>query len=116
MFSSSTQQKRQESPQERIYKLKEKMRERMAERNYSFVSVGWDDCSRGYGSSIGANISDWTFETKDGMVLPFIRGPNYQDKTMTIPSKNIAIVVGNEKPNGGLYPITFENYLILRII
>tara|TARA_Y100000385_G_scaffold89914_1_gene92492 strand:+ start:516 stop:1793 length:1278 start_codon:yes stop_codon:yes gene_type:complete len=80
-------------------------------RGYTDVLVGWDDCTRGYGSTIGPNISDWSFKLKDGTVLPFIRGPNYQDRTLTIPTKDLAIVVGNQKPDSKLEPITFDKYL-----
>lgn len=96
---------------EQISNMITQSKSQLSKRNFSFVNVGWDDCSRGYGSSIGPNISDWSFKLKDGRILPFIRGPNYLDKTTTIRAKNIAIVVGNEKANGKLYPISFQHYL-----
>jgi len=80
-------------------------------RGYEWVKVGWDDCSRAFGSSIGSNISDWTFMLKDGTVLDFLRGPNYQDKTLTIKAKNLAIIVGNETVGGNLKAVTFQHYL-----
>ena len=80
-------------------------------RGYQWVKVGWDDCSRAFGSSIGPNISDWSFMLKDGTALDFLRGPNYQDKTLTIKAKNLAIVVGNEKAGSDLKAVTFQHYL-----
>lgn len=105
MFSNRKNQSQQ------INDLIKKTQPELKKRNYSFVNVGWDDCSRGFSSSIGPNISDWSFQLKNGYVLPFIRGPNYQDKTLTMRAKDIAIVVGNENPNGQLYPINFQQYL-----
>ncbi len=105
MFSDRKNQTQQ------INNLIKKTQPELKKRNFSFVNVGWDDCSRGYGSSIGPNISDWSFQLKNGEILPFIRGPNYQDKTMTMRAKDIAIVVGNENSKGQLYPINFQQYL-----
>ena len=65
-------------------------------RGYSFERVGWDDCCRGKFSTIGSNISDWTFKTKNKEVLPFIRSSNYEDKTLTIKAKDVNIVINSE--------------------
>ncbi len=35
----------------------------LASHNLELVNVGWDDASRAFNSSIGANISDWVFQT-----------------------------------------------------
>lgn len=83
----------------------------LEQHNLQIVSVGWDDASRAFNSSIGSNISDWTFKLKDGTILPFIRSPNFTDKTLTISAKDISLIVGNERPNGNLKAITFQNYL-----
>jgi hypothetical protein len=48
---------------------------------------------------------------KNGLTLPFIRSPNYTDKTLTIYAKDLSIIVGNERPGGHLNAITFQNYL-----
>ena len=80
-------------------------------RNFQYVKVGWDDCSRAYGSSIGSNISDWTFKMKNGKILPFIRGPNYEDKTITLSAKDIAIVIGNDNVGAKLKTVSFQNYM-----
>ena len=80
----------------------------LEQHNLQIVSVGWDDVSRAFNSSIGSNISDWTFKLKDGTILPFIRSPNFTDKTLTISAKDISLIVGNERPNGNLKAITFQ--------
>jgi len=98
-------------PNETMKNFYNKARPILKARGYTDVLVGWDDCTRGYGSTIGPNISDWSFKLKDGTVLPFIRGPNYEDRTLTIPAKELAIVVGNQKPDSMLEPITFDKYL-----
>lgn len=96
---------------QRIDKIRKRLSSRLKDRNYYFKDIGWDDCTRGYESSIGLNISDWSYMLKDGTVLPFIRGPNYTDRTLTIPAKNLAIIVGNEKYNNDLNAINFQKYL-----
>ena len=83
----------------------------LEQHNLQIVNVGWDDASRAFNSSIGSNISDWTFKLKDGTTLPFIRSPNFTDKTLTISAKDISLIVGNERPDGSLKAITFQNYL-----
>ena len=83
----------------------------LGQHNLEIVNVGWDDASRAFNSSIGANISDWSFKLKDGTVLPFIRSPNFTDKTLTIYAKDVSLIVGNERPGGDLNAITFQNYL-----
>tara|TARA_B100001093_G_scaffold488041_1_gene524869 strand:+ start:746 stop:2020 length:1275 start_codon:yes stop_codon:yes gene_type:complete len=83
----------------------------LARHNLEIVNVGWDDASRAFNSSIGSNISDWSFKLKDGTVLPFIRSPNFTDKTLTISAKDVSLIVGNERPGGDLNAITFQNYL-----
>ena len=72
----------------------------LEQHNLQIVNVGWDDASRAFNSNIGANISDWTFKLKDGTTLPFIRSPNFTDKTLTISAKDISLIVGNERPDG----------------
>ena len=61
MFSDRKNQTQQ------INNLIKKIQPELKKRNFSFVNVGWDDCSRGYGSSIGPNISDWSFQLKNGI-------------------------------------------------
>ena len=65
-------------------------------RGLHWMRVGWDDCSRAKNSSVGPNISDWSFQLKDGTTLPFLRGPNFADKTASMRAKDLAVVVGNE--------------------
>lgn len=85
--------------------------DRLSEHQIYWQRVGWDDCTRSKNSSLGRNISDWTFQLKNGSCLPFLRHQNFNDKTMTISAKDIAITIGNEKYGGNLKSITFENYL-----
>ena len=82
-----------------------------SKHNLELVDVGWDDVSRAFNSSIGSNISDWSFLLKDNLTLPFIRNPNFTDKTLTILAKDVSLIVGNERPQGKLKAITFQNYL-----
>ena len=96
---------------EKISQMKQQSTALLGRRNLNYQDVGWDDVSRAFGSCIGSNISDWSFMLKDGITLPFIRSPNYTDKTLTISAKDMAIIVGNERPNGNLNAITFQNYL-----
>jgi hypothetical protein len=96
---------------EKIAQMKNQSTELLARHNLNYQNVGWDDVSRAFNSSIGSNISDWSFMLKDGITLPFIRSPNYTDKTLTISAKDMAIIVGNERPGGNLNAITFQNYL-----
>ena len=95
----------------KISQMKHQSAALLARRNLNYQDVGWDDVSRAFNSSIGSNISDWSFMLKDGITLPFIRSPNYTDKTLTISAKDMAIIVGNERPGGNLNAITFQNYL-----
>ena len=81
------------------------------EHGYHWMTVGWDDCARASYSSIGPNISDWSFKIKDGPTLKFIRKSNFEDKTLTIKAKDLAIVVGNETVGGNLKAVTFQHYL-----
>lgn len=110
MFSQQEEQNVMNSNYEVITNLK-KSTESLKRHNLEIVNVGWDDASRAFNSSIGANISDWTFKLKDGTTLPFIRSPNFTDKTLTISAKDISLIVGNECPGGNLKAITFQNYL-----
>ena len=75
------------------------------------MSIGWDDCTRSSHSSIGPNISDWSFQLKNGKLLKFIRGSNYRDRTLTIQAKDVVIIVGNETVDSNLKAITFHEYL-----
>ncbi len=86
-------------------------KQQLAQRNLHWTKVGWDDCTRGANSCIGPNISDWSFTLKNGDLLPFIRSPNYTDKTLTIPAKDVSIIVGNERVDGHLKAVTFQDYL-----
>lgn len=95
---------------ERKYTMKT-IQEILDKRNYKYVKVGWDDCSRAYGSSVGSNISDWTFKMKNGEILPFIRCPNYEDKTITLSAKDIAIVIGNDNVDKKLKTVSFQDYM-----
>ena len=81
------------------------------QRGLEWVSVGWDDCTRAAFSSIGPNISDWSFRLQGGTNLKFLRSPNYTDKTATLPANDISIVIGNERVDGNLRAVTFQNYL-----
>ena len=109
MFSQQ-EQKVMNNNYEVVTNLK-KSAKALEQHNLQIVSVGWDDASRAFNSSIGSNISDWTFKLKDGTTLPFIRSPNFTDKTLTISAKDISLIVGNERPDGSLKAITFQNYL-----
>ena len=95
-----------------IKKIQKKIPPIVLKRKYRYVNVGWDDCMRARNSSIGPNIADWSFKLKkSGKILPFIRGPNYEDKTLTIRAKNLAIIVANKRNNEELETISFQNYL-----
>ena len=67
--------------------IQDKTRNRLSERGYQFCSVGWFDNKRAFQSSIGPNISDWSFLKKNGTkekLLPFIRSKsNYEDYIFT---------------------------------
>ena len=99
------------STQSIITTFESSTRDLFSKRNLFWTRVGWDDCSRALHSSIGPNISDWSFQLKDGTVLPFLRSPNFTDKTATLRSRDIAVVVGNETKEGNLQTITLEQYL-----
>ena len=106
MFSRS-----KKSANQIIYDIEKRTSAFLKRRGYAFNRVGWDDCSRAYNHSLGSNISDWTFKTKDGEILPFIRSSNFEDKTLTIKAKDIGIVVGNHEFGNNLTTITFQKYL-----
>jgi hypothetical protein len=72
------------------------------------MDISWEDAGRVKNSCYGNNISDWTFILKDGTLCPILRTDNFQDKTLTISAKDIAIIVNKD---GVLKPVTFQNYL-----
>ena len=74
-----------------------------------WCNVGWNDCTRASGSTLGSNISDWSFRLKSGETLPFLRRPNFEDKTVTVRAKDVAIVV--DSPSGHVKAVTFQHYL-----
>ena len=84
---------------------------RFRDRGLEWVRVGWDDCTRAAHSSIGPNISDWSFRTRVGFDLKFLRYPNYTDKTATLYARDISVVVGNETVGGELKAVTLQHYL-----
>jgi hypothetical protein len=94
-----------------IENLNNDLPNRLAKRNLKYVSVGWEDCTRAKNSCIGKNISDWTFVLKDGKFLKYIRHPNFSDRTLTVSTDDICVIVGNETLNGELEPITLKKYL-----
>ena len=82
---------------------------KLTRHGLQWVRTSWDDCTRAQNSSLGPNISDWTLMLKNNTVLPCIRRPNFDDKTVTIHAKDMAIVV--ETPDGHTNAITFQKYL-----
>ena len=94
-----------------INKLNNDLPNRLSKKNLKYVSVGWEDCTRAKNSCIGSNISDWTFVLKDGPQLKYIRHPNFSDRTLTVSTNDVCVVVGNETHNTPLEPITLKNYL-----
>lgn len=78
---------------------------------YDTVDVSWDDTGRFFKKKIGKDYADWTLVTKDGVVLPVIRNPNFTDKILTMSTKDIAMVIGNETTDGTLEAITLCEYL-----
>ena len=94
-----------------IKNLNKNLPQRLARYNLDYVAVGWDDCTRAKNSSIGKNISDWTYALKDGTKLKYIRHPNFGDRTLTLSTSDICVVVGNEEHNATLKPITLKEFL-----
>ena len=84
---------------------------RLSKRNLKYVRVGWEDCTRAKNSCLGKNISDWTFVLKDGRLLNYIRHPNFSDRTLTVSTDDICVIVGNETYNAPLEPVTLKTYL-----
>jgi hypothetical protein len=79
-------------------------------RGFAWCRVGWSDAQRSQHSCLGPNINDTTFQIREGTeALPFLRRPNYADKTMTIHARDLAISV--ETPDGYLKAVTFQEYL-----
>lgn len=113
MSSLSTPQRRiySNDPASIIENCENKTSYRFKKSGYHWLGVGWGDCTRASNSSIGPNISDWTFKIKDGPTLKFIRNSNFEDKTLTVKAKDLAIVVGNETATGSLKAVTFQHYL-----
>ena len=94
-------------------KLYQDLPARLKPHGLDLVSVGWDDAARSFGSSIGSNISDWSFMLPgpESTVLKFIRHPNFSDRTLTVSTTDICVIVGNHEPGDKLYPITLKEYL-----
>ncbi|MGI9556090.1 MAG: hypothetical protein ACR2M9_04440 [Cyanophyceae cyanobacterium] len=86
------------------------LQEQLARHNLRLLNIGWDDAARCKGSSLGKNISDWTF-THNGKLLQFIRHDNFTDRTLTMPCNKLAVVVGNETYGKPIYPVTLYHYL-----
>lgn len=112
-----TKQATSQSLTQRTTDLVENTRVRFAQRNLEWVSVGWDDCARSKFSSLGPNISDWSFrarypgDTGEGRLLQFIRHPNYTDRTSTVSSSDVCLVLPDEGPDHHLRMVTLTDYL-----
>ena len=94
-----------------IDNLDKDLPKRLSRRNLKYVSVGWEDSTRAKNSCIGKNISDWTYVLKDGTLLKYIRHPNFSDRTLTVSTEDICVIVGNETTDSELEPITLKKYL-----
>jgi hypothetical protein len=84
----------------------------LSRKGRKWSRVGWFDAGRSKCSSLGNNISDWSFRLKDGTVLPFVQySTNYKDTTATMRAKDLAVVVGNETASSNLKSVTMQKYL-----
>ena len=83
---------------------------------YSPEYVSWEDVSRGtdnngYLSCWGGNISDVYLKARDGRPLYTIRPENFDEKLAVVSAEEIALIVGNQKPNGLLRNETLDGLL-----
>ncbi|MBT3224025.1 MAG: hypothetical protein HN348_33570, partial [Proteobacteria bacterium] len=86
----------------------------VARHGLSLVNVTWEDTGRSKGSSVGPNISDMTIGVRDAHgalhPMPVIRFDNYNDKTADLKTKDLSLLVGNERGKK-LRPISIVDML-----
>merc|ERR1719164_96717 len=86
-----------------------------AYREYSCASVSWDDVTRGtVGGSLscwGANITDTRLYAKSGQQLYTVRADNFNEKLGKVSADELALITGNQDPDGQLKPITLRDFL-----
>ena len=85
---------------------------------YSCKHVSWDDSSRhqtgSFLSCFGTNITDTYLTAKNGTKLMTVRTNNWNEKLGIVNANSIALVEGNQKPDGLgriLNNITLETFL-----
>merc|ERR1719230_2332770 len=83
--------------------------------DYRCTQVSWDDVCRGTVggglSSLGANITDTRLFEKNGRQLFTVRSDNFNEKLGKVSADELALITGNQEPDGNLKPITLRDFL-----
>lgn len=75
--------------------FKPEVKQMFEDQNLRITVITWEDTARFKGSCWGPNISDMTLRV-EGVNLPVVRVPNFEDATWDVEMNKIQLVVGNE--------------------